>query len=329
MDEQADAAVARALAGAERICLFAHYHHLGLAAGYMLYYLDALRAAGFSTIVISTADLSEAEADKIRARCTALIVRENVGLDFGGWADALRRYPAIAPDLLLLTNDSVYGPITDLSAFIDRLTAVPADFYGAVESLQITPHVQSWFVLLRPAAYRSAAFRRLMENGPGDDLARFDLITAYEAGLSQGLYDEGLVSHTPFSPAGRGRLSMHWPTNPMQLLWRMLIERYDVPFLKVELIRSNPSGADTRDALKVVEHRNPVLAGLILEDRAERAFGVPKKARLPWRRAMSGLARDIDLPPASVASWINQFDFRFWWAVVLALRKFGALVRRS
>jgi lipopolysaccharide biosynthesis protein len=323
-----DSAADAILKTATKVCLFAHYHHLGIAAGYMLYYLDALRDAGFATVVVSTAAMPEEEAIKIRARCTVLIMRENTGLDFGGWSDALRRYPDIKPDLLLLTNDSVYGPITNLTAYIESLTAVPADFYGAVESLQITPHIQSWFVLLRPTAYRSAAFLQLMAKGPANGLAKFDLISAYEAGLSQALRDEGLVCHVPFTPAGRGRLTTRWPINPMQILWRPLIERFGVPFMKVELLRSNPSGVDVDDALIVVERRNPVLAALIREDCAQRGRLTQKPTRIHWQQSMAKLARDMELSPNTVASMANYAAFRFWWGSVKLVRRVAVLAGR-
>lgn len=310
----------RSIYDATRVCIFAHYHHLGLAAGYAIYYLDKLRQAGFFVVVVSTADCSADQEDKLRSHCDTLIKRSNSGLDFGGWIEALGQFPGITPDLVLLTNDSVYGPITDLERFIAELEQQPADFYGAVESLQVMPHLQSWFLLLRPSAYQSAAFRRLMHKGPDQDTAKFDIITDYEVGLSQALRQAGLTFYAPFSPAGRGALGARWPTNPMQLFWRPLIERYGIPFLKVELLRYNPSGVDVSDAIAVVERRNPELAALIREDCRERGFVAPKAPRFYWKRALEHLARDVDLPPGSMISRLNAIMFRFWWHAVLSVR---------
>jgi hypothetical protein len=229
---------------ARRLCFFAHYHPCAIVADYVLAYLRELKRAGFTVVVLSTAALSDPERAKLRGACAMLIERDNVGLDFGGWIEAFARFSPIEAELLLLANDSVYGPLHDLSAFIDRLTAVPADFYGAVESWEGGPHLQSWFLLLRPTAYRSRAFVELMTRPVPADLPKIDIIHRYEMALLERLTEEGLRHHAAFSPARGGALAQRQTYNPSQLLWHQLVTRNRIPFIKIELLRDNPRYLD-------------------------------------------------------------------------------------
>lgn len=269
---------------ARRLCLFAHYHQDGWVPPHTRHYLLALRDAGFVTVVLSTAALDAAAVDTLRAVGAEIILRENVGMDFGGWIDACRRFFPIEAELLLLANDSVYGPLTDLSAFIDDLLRHDADFYGAVESLEISPHLQSWFVLLRPQAYRSPAFAGLMCS-PMERMAdKLALVTRYEVGLSQQLVASGLRYHAAFSLANRRGIARRYPYNPAHLLWREIIAA-GVPFLKVEMLRLNRMRVtDTADWRPIVANLAPALVPIIQADLAHR--GVQPTPRFgemsPW-----------------------------------------------
>ena len=260
---------------APRLCFFAHYHQDGIVAPHVLHYLRALEQAGFTTVVLSTAGLDEAGCQALRAAGAEVILRENHGMDFGGWIEACRRFFPIQAELLLLANDSVYGPLTDLTPFVDRLLAQEADFYGAVLSHEIEPHLQSWFILLRPSAYRSPAFAQLMGTPMPDIADKLTLVTRYEVGLTRRLADAGLRYHAAFDPARRAGIVRRYPYNAAHLLWRDMIEA-GVPFLKVELLRLNRMRVTDIDRYAdVVRSHSPALAEMILADLAQRGTQPP------------------------------------------------------
>ncbi len=249
-----------------RVCLFAHYHQDGIVAVHVLHYLRALRDAGFVTVVLSTASLDTEGCDALRNAGADVILRENRGMDFGGWIEACRRFFPLRADLLLLANDSVYGPLSDLSAFVDRLLAHEADFYGAVESQEIAPHLQSWFVMLRPAAYRSRAFTELMCTPMPEMADKLALVTRYEVGLTQHLAAAGLRYYAAFSLRGRDGIARRYPYNPAHLLWREMIDA-GVPFVKIELLRLNRMRVtDTAAWPIVVGSHTPDLVAMIEAD---------------------------------------------------------------
>ena len=255
---------------ARRLCFFAHYHQDGILAPHALHYLRAIKAAGFTIVVLSTAKLGAQEQYTLYSMGIDLVLRENTGMDFGGWIEACQRFFPIEAQLLLLANDSVYGPLGKLTDFLDQLLSHDADFYGAVESLEIQPHLQSWFVLLRPAAYRSRAFAELMCSPMQEMADKLALVKRYEVGLTRRLVDAGLRYHAAFPPSGWSRLARMHPYNPAHLLWREMIAA-GVPFLKVELLRLNRMRVtDTSDWREAVGAHAPELVPLIEEDLARR-----------------------------------------------------------
>lgn len=295
---------------AKRLCFFAHYHPRAVVADYVIHYLIALREAGFAVVVLSTADLAETEQAKLRTVNAKLIMRENTGLDFGGWIEAYGRFMPINADLLLLANDSVYGPLWPLAAFVEQLVAIPADFYGAVESWEGGPHLQSWFLLLRPSAYNAPAFRRLLGQPVPSDLPKLDIIKRYELKLLQDLTSAGLRSHAAFSAAKGGSISRALPYNPAQLLWKTLITRYGIPFIKIELLRDNPGQVGGLDAWRSIVRRSaPHLMGMIETDLAQR--GAQPFKRFRERVAWSVEVDRVDYWPelhgliARDATWRN------------------------
>ncbi len=98
----------------DNLCLFAHFDQDDVLADYVLHYLQAIQAAGFDIVVISTSNLSDADVARLRTVAQDVILRENRGHDFASWGLGIERYADLFSGRLLLTNDSVYGPIGDL-----------------------------------------------------------------------------------------------------------------------------------------------------------------------------------------------------------------------
>ncbi len=327
MDEQDDP-----IRRAARLCFFAHYHPHGIAAEHVLIHLRALAAAGFTVVVLSTATMPEGEQTKLRAACAMLVMRDNVGLDFGGWIEAVRRFFPIRAELLLFANDSVYAPVGDLPAFIDRLLATPADFYGVIESLEITPHLQSWFLLFRPSAYTSPAFLELMSEPVPPTMSKSEIIARYEVGLTGLLVAAGLRFHAAYRPAVNGLIAPRRHFNAAHLLWRQLIERQGIPFLKIELLRDNPARVtDVDDWAVVVGGRAGALRDAIGRDLNLRGQPTGAGARRRWEDTLDEpnpalwpelqpyLRRDFRRSGPSLFQRLNSKLYR--WAARAAQRR--------
>jgi SAM-dependent methyltransferase len=220
------------------LCFFAHFDHDGRIADHVVHYVSELQAAGFDVIFVTASRPSSSELAKVAPYVLKSIVRNNIGHDFGSWVEAYRQHPGDPRRLLLLCNDSVYGPLWDLKKTLAELVSVEADFYGMVMSNEHVRHIQSWFMLFTPQAHQSRAFRNLMTSRP-DIRSRQDVIENIELRLTKILESNGLRSHALYDPR-RLNSPPNIASNPSHFLWQQLLEIYGVPFIKIALLQSNP-----------------------------------------------------------------------------------------
>ena len=119
-------------------CLFVTYSADGDVAGHVLTHLAALRAAGLMIVLaVATDGLDRPFSPAAMALADGVLLRTNHGWDFAAWAAALTAFPDLwQASLLLLLNDSVYGPLDDaaLEAVVERARRSPAEL--------VAPHRQ-------------------------------------------------------------------------------------------------------------------------------------------------------------------------------------------
>lgn len=249
-----DGAGAVASGAGDTLCVFAHFDRDHVIDDYVVYYVQRLHELGCEIVFVSTAEhLSAAEIDKVRPYCHRVLVRENVGHDFGSWKVGL----ATIVDLdryrrLILANDSVYGPLHDLAGVFTAMEQTGADFWGITDSHRYRHHLQSYFLVFNGPVLRHAAFRRFWNRLP---FYAFKHVVVWrgEIGLSGALQRAGFRLRAFCDYAGLrstrreevARLErLHWrgrPANPMFLLWRFLLQDQRCPLLKVAPLRDRPA----------------------------------------------------------------------------------------
>ena len=188
--------------------------------------------------------------------CHAILIRRNEGYDFGSWMAALRW---LEKDLklvnqLILTNDSFWGPISPLDDLFEQIKSSNADIIGLTDDQMYTPHLQSAFLVFQKSVIQSSAFKNFwnqIESWP----KKRDLIKRYEVGLSVLLQKAGFKTESLYTQYANG--------NILHTAWRELIETKNFPFLKVSLLRDNPTHQDIRPWAHVISERNPILAAQI------------------------------------------------------------------
>lgn len=257
----------------------------------MLRYLGEIKRLGFSIVFITPARIGAADLERVRSCCDDVIVRDNAGLDFGSWAEGFAKHRRAIRGRLLLANDSVYGPIGSLATALDRLTGMPADFYGMVESLEPSPHLQSWFLLFEPRVVASDEFTAILSQ-PFSRMSKRQIIRNGEIALSRRLAAAGFRYEALFRNARSALMNPRFAANPMLLFWRELLVSERVPFLKVELLRDNPIRVeDTATILGVVDSIDPSFSSLIGSHLARTARPQASLQRPFWSRWRHGLIR--------------------------------------
>ena len=136
-------------AGRLTLVLFAHFDLQGIVDPYVVYYLKALHGLGATILFVSgSPTLTPESVAPIRSLCAGIYTRRTLSLDFGSWHLAWcilrqRGWSLDQFDRFVMANDSVFGPLFPIeemwSSFHD------ADMYGAIESAEQVPHLQSFF----------------------------------------------------------------------------------------------------------------------------------------------------------------------------------------
>jgi hypothetical protein len=259
----------------ERVALFTHFDWRERLADHVIAYVRELHENGFSVVFISNAGrLLPASLTALQPFCRAVIVRRNVGYDFGAVREVLDLLdlPRSETEQLLIANDSVYGPLAPIKDMMARIDFDKADIWGPTESWQYHYHLQSYFLLAGKRAVNSPAWRTFWR-GVRQVSSKQWVIARYEVGLTQQMLKAGLrcqplwgyhdlLSQTPRAlppdeaDAGiidpieqmrikaiqriRSAAASGVPLNPTCELWRQLLLA-GCPFLKAELLRKNPT----------------------------------------------------------------------------------------
>ena len=200
---------------------------------------------------------------RLRQRCAAIVIRRNQGYDFGSWKAALKLHQQdiVQAAFLVLTNDSFWGPITPLDDLFQRLHASSADVIGLTDDLMYEPHLSSAFTVYKPKALRCPAFGHFWETLQIWPRKR-DLVKQCEVGLTVQLRAAGLKLESLYTHNANGNV-LHYD-------WKPLIEQRGFPFLKVSLLRDNPTRQPVDTWPDVIGQRNPDLAASIQRQLAPR-----------------------------------------------------------
>ena len=294
-----------------RVAVFIHFDGAGAVREHTLHYVRALHAAGLSVLFVTNSGKLRPEAmAALQPICAGIVIRRNIGYDFGAMREGLTHLglPRADTEMVVLANDSIYGPFGPLDDMIARIDFAEADIWGATDSWQRRYHVQSYFLAAGRTALESKAWREFWDK-IRPVKSKTWVVNNYEVGLSQQMLRGGLrlssiwryhelvrdvnaswlmrprkenvagaqsgepIREMRFVHAHRIRYNVvaRRPLNPTSDLWRQLL-RAGFPFIKRELLRDNPS-----EVADISEWR----------DEVERKFGpVPIAIDRDLQRAM-------------------------------------------
>lgn len=261
---KSDPAIIRIIDGAppsaslKGLCLFAHYDRDGILDDHVVHYLEQLHGLGYEIILISTSEnLRDDSIASALPFCRSIIVRENVGFDFSSWKVGFDFVGTLSTyDRLVLANDSVYGPVRDLRDVFARMESRNLDLWGITDSYEFRYHLQSYFLVFSKTTFESRPFQRFWSKLPYHKF-KISLVRECEIGLSERLLKAGfhlgalceyarIKSEHPRLVTQAEKISdVNKPANSSLALWRLLVEDYGCPFLKVMLLRDNPLGDKT------------------------------------------------------------------------------------
>ena len=161
---------------------------------------DFLKSKGYSIILVSSGPIGAEDLVHLSEKCWKILERPNYGYDFGGYRDGLRvMYEAkIAPETLIIINDSIWFPLDPMTTIIERLDEARDAFNGTVYvdkpgRSNKSQHFQSFLFHLTREAIESRAFVSYWKNYKVNSAKRVVLLQG-EKGFSQAMFNGGFNS---------------------------------------------------------------------------------------------------------------------------------------
>jgi hypothetical protein len=232
--------------GGERVCLFVSFAPDGQLLPYTLRYLSELKAQGFQTVLV----LNEVGQHHLPTEALGLarvvMLRDNVGFDFGAWRDAVSHLPSVwSAEIILFANDSIVGPFHDLTQIVDRISESTAPLFFATESEFALAHFQSFFWGLKGAGLSNEAVRLFLASvmDVKDKTAAIFLYEVFFRYVCEKLGSLESFCLFPLADLTGVDSSTRSTFNPTHHLWRELL-RSGFPFIKADFCRKNSTGAD-------------------------------------------------------------------------------------
>lgn len=251
-----------------RRAIYVHFDETGAVHDYVVHQLCELLSAGYRITFVSNSPTFAADSRaRVLPLCKDLIWRFNIGYDFGAYKDGIASIANLDQlDSLILMNDSVYGPFRGLKETLGKIDRSTTDFWGIADSFENQYHIQTFFMVFLPNALRSTVFKNFWSDLPYVN-HRMWVIRNAEVKLTQILQDAQLKTgvlapYRAVAATARDKLTRQpenlqeteratferfreqvmkdGVVNPMQFFWDVLITDYACPFIKRDLLSSNP-----------------------------------------------------------------------------------------
>ena len=208
----------------KRLFLFAGYSPDGIIDDTLVYYAENLSHFG-DVILFLDCDCDNSELMKLKPYCKYVGAKRHGEYDFGSYKRAyqyardkklLDKY-----DYAYIVNDSVFGPMFDMSNIITRIESISSDACGLVVSKHKThSFMESWFVRLNKQIFLSNWFDEFISSVTIQP-TKNRVTVRYEHGLSKLINEHNLSWNGIYICRGRATYN-----NPKKLF------KLGCPFIK-------------------------------------------------------------------------------------------------
>lgn len=231
-----------------RWAIYASFDDQSQVRPHVFQQIDALNQNGFGVIFVTSSEsLLEADLEVLKAKCHLVILRENLGYDFGSWKVGYLNWRShlVSSEGVLLINDSCYGPYLELKTIFEKFGSYSLGPLGITKSYEIDEYIQSYFIYFNRDLVRSGVFESFM-NRTRLLKTKSAIVRFLEIGGSQYLKRRGLQLNALVDPQQdpfKSEMEKHDQTDPVvNPIGRILVERGLTPFYK----RSNGAPLNLR-----------------------------------------------------------------------------------
>lgn len=237
------------------ICIFSHYDKDAQVDDYVLFYLKSLFDYGCDIKFVTTSDIDENEQKKLLPYCEQIVIRENIGIDFGSYKCGIELIGDIDQyEKLIIANDSVYGPVLNIAELIEYGDKNNLDIWGSTDSFELDYHIQSYFIVYKKNVFTDDAFQKFWKKIFFLKVKN-NVIFNYEVGGSEYFLKRGfklgalcsyqkiksdILARADLTQSNTYHAISKKNINLTLWVWDLLIKKYGCPFIKRELLLANP-----------------------------------------------------------------------------------------
>jgi len=186
----------------KRLCLYLTYDKQNIVDRYIGYMLKELRTCVDTIVTICNEKEISKGQDILEAYADKIILRENIGLDAGGFKDALCNLigweEVLKYEELILVNDSFFGPFIPMKNIFDVMDRTDIDFWGltkhaekiSVDNDSVPEHIQSFFVVIRKSMMHGEEFKNYWDKMPYYT-SYYEVIVKHETKFTEHFYKLG------------------------------------------------------------------------------------------------------------------------------------------
>ena len=276
----------------KRLFLFAGYDPNGIVNDALVYYVSVLSELG-DVIVCLDYDCKKSEINKIKPFSIYQISIRHNEYDFGSYKRAfqyardnniLKNY-----EYVYLVNDSVFGPMFDLSKLIFQMEHIPKDAVVIIKSTHKThTFMESWFIRLNKKIFMTKWFDEFLSSVQKEP-EKTTVTIKYEHGLTNLIEQHQCSWDCVYTIYGRETYN-----RPKYLF------QHGCPFVKkASFTRHN--GALGNQIKYILNHSNPDVSNQILKT-AEQLYGKKymkhfltlNPIRILWRNTTYAITKIIN-----------------------------------
>jgi lipopolysaccharide biosynthesis protein len=193
--------------------------------------INIYQAIGYKVIVIVNTDDFDCEKYINHAGVDLIMVRENIGYDFGAWRGLVESVGNLEiVNSITFTNDSIFCVRPEALLLLkERINKGSADVYFLTENNQILKHAQSYFFVFDKNAIVQGALKVILEIPYYDD--KYQLIMHEEIFLEAKLKKLNLIVESLFEIV-QAKIDRK---NPTIDYWEELLA-INFPFIKIDSI---------------------------------------------------------------------------------------------
>lgn len=192
----------------KRLFLMAGYDRDGIVDDTLVYYARHLARFG-DVVLVMDSDCPESEIKKIKPFCVYVSAVRHCEYDFGSYKRAyiwavenlgLGNY-----EFVYMVNDSMYGPFFDMKPYFEKMESKSeCGAFGMVDkTMGRAPHIQSWFIGMRPIVFMSDWFDKFIRSVCHQE-SKNHVAIMYETGFTQLLKKQNIKYFCLFHVLNRG-----------------------------------------------------------------------------------------------------------------------------